>query len=322
MWLIANQNLGNRDFPHERVFYSACLICYHTVIGQLSHQGGPEAAKKAEELLERMQRMGHSVNLTTYNSVLNIWAKSRDHDAGTRAEKILEKMVEDEGVVPDIISFNTVLHAFSHRGQLYRAEALLERMLTDDTLPFPNTRSFSSVLTTLARSGLSNAADRATLILIRMQELHDEEQLDCKPNTQCYNAAINCLARSGDVDAGEHAERLAFNMQKLYEAGDPDIRPNIVTWNTVLNAHACSLHPDAVDRARALVQDLVSKSRNDPSLAPNESSYNTLIKVILLSKHPEKEQLASSIRRLMRKKGWKPVQPKFPANFRNKRQTT
>jgi len=50
----------------------------------------------------------------TFNVVLNAWAKNDDRaQAGVRAMKLLDCMMDDELVEPDVVSYNTVLNAWS-----------------------------------------------------------------------------------------------------------------------------------------------------------------------------------------------------------------
>jgi pentatricopeptide repeat protein len=62
------------------------------------------------------------------NAVLNAWAKSRLHDyAPERAEALFDRMVKAR-VRPDVISYNTLIHAWSVAGDAERAECLLDEI--------------------------------------------------------------------------------------------------------------------------------------------------------------------------------------------------
>eukprot|EP00594_Rhizosolenia_setigera_P007941 CAMPEP_0178970960 /NCGR_PEP_ID=MMETSP0789-20121207/19936_1 /TAXON_ID=3005 /ORGANISM="Rhizosolenia setigera, Strain CCMP 1694" /LENGTH=930 /DNA_ID=CAMNT_0020657731 /DNA_START=36 /DNA_END=2825 /DNA_ORIENTATION=- len=57
--------------------------------------------------------------LTAYNSVIDAWAKSRDIDAAKRANQVLERLERKPNVQPDIISYSSALNACAKtRGSL------------------------------------------------------------------------------------------------------------------------------------------------------------------------------------------------------------
>ena len=182
-------------------------ITYRQIVGALCKLQNPPTAQlaiKAEEIADRMCRMGHRLNLLTCNSILNCWAKSGDPD---RAELYLEETMQEHNVVPDTVSYNTIIHGHAQLGNLDRALELLTRLL-DDALtnsrtadhstqlyPRPNVRTFTNILVALSKEKTVKAAEEAERLLLRMQELHDPPyNLDTRPNTITYNAVMNCWA--------------------------------------------------------------------------------------------------------------------------------
>merc|ERR1712238_563954 len=75
------------------------------------------------------------------------------------------------------------------------AEQLLRRMdylyRNGDEDMKPNTRTFTSVIDSWAKSGDRRSAERANEILLWMEKLYKEGNKDVKPNTISYSAVIN-----------------------------------------------------------------------------------------------------------------------------------
>eukprot|EP00536_Pseudo-nitzschia_multiseries_P012335 jgi/Psemu1/326771/estExt_fgenesh1_pg.C_4660016 len=179
-------------------------ICYRQIIGALSKLQDPPSvgsATTAEEIAERMCHMGHRLNLLTCNTILNCWTKSGHPD---RAEIFLEEtMLQKHQVIPDIVSYNTIIHGYARLGNLERALELLTRLLEVSLTgeqqprryPKPNVRTFTSILIALSKEHSINAAEEAERLLLQMQELNDAPyNLNTRPNTVTYNAVMNCWA--------------------------------------------------------------------------------------------------------------------------------
>jgi chorismate mutase len=84
------------------------------------------------------------------------------------------------------------------------------------------------------------AAERAEVILNRMQELFESGNLDVKPDTICFSSVINAWARSRHRAAPQRAEAILNRMQELFESGNHDVKPNTICFNSVINAWAKS----------------------------------------------------------------------------------
>ena len=76
-------------------------------------------------------------NATSFNTVINAWAKARRKDSGERAEEWLERLYElgertsDDDQRPDTTTFNATLDAWAKSGHPdapHKAEAILNRM--------------------------------------------------------------------------------------------------------------------------------------------------------------------------------------------------
>jgi len=185
-------------------------ISYRQIIGglcKLKYPPTSDLATEAGEIAERLCKMGHRLNLLTCNTILNCWTKSGNPD---RAEIYLEETMREYDVVPDTVSYNTIIHGHAQLGNLDRALELLTRLLEDSlsnsnatdkseqrrsVYPKPNVRTFTNILIALSKSNTIKAAEEAEILLLRMQELNEPPyNLDTRPNTITYNAIMNCWA--------------------------------------------------------------------------------------------------------------------------------
>lgn len=275
--------------------------------GVKSSPGGPSAAIFAEYLLDRMTdpekgASGFVPSAANLNAVLYAWAKSGSSgntsssgtgsskatakDAPERAEALLDRMSQFY-VEPDIVSYNTVILAWSNAGMPKRAEALLEEMYhawiqdtkeginNDSTSIQPNRVTFNSVIAAWARSSDPNAAERAQSILRRMYDPQDMGALQVTPNIVTYNSMLDCWARSGHQDAAERSLSILQEMQELYAVGEMDARPDVVSYTTVINAFAkCG----KIEQAEALLNEMHQAFMSgDTSLKPNVQTLTTIV---------------------------------------------
>ncbi len=275
-------------------------ISYRQIIGALCKLQDPPTshlATKAEEIGDRMCKMGHRLNLLTCNTILNCWTKSGDPD---RAELYLEETMQEHNVVPDIVSYNTIIHGHARLGNLDRALELLTRLL-DDALansqntdrsrqlyPKPNVRTFTNILIALSQEKTVKAADEAERLLLRMQELNDPPyNLDTRPNTITYNAVMNCWAslslpssrrqrkrqqhntKDNNNEHHEFGRKAEFVLRSMQALGKNE-RPNAISYNTVIRAYS-----NDMNKAEELVQDMISDG-----IEPTDHTYNTLVHVL------------------------------------------
>lgn len=236
-------------------------ICYRTVIGSLSKTKdfSIEHAQRAQELLDSMQNLGYPLNLLTCNTVLNCWSKVRKPE---EVERLLSKMIQ-MGLSPDIVSYNTVIQTHARAGNADRPQELLELLLSSspsEKLPKPNTRTFTSVVTALSRLKKLEAAELAQLLLIKMQELHDDQGLDTLPNIITYNAVLSCWASLGN---GPRAEYLLKELSGIE-------KPTSVSYNTVISAFSNDLA-----KGEKLVKEMLSKGT-----PPNNRTLKALLHVL------------------------------------------
>ncbi len=145
MWLDRVHTEYNSENPHG--VHPTARMYTMAVDAWAKSNGGAAAARRAEALLERMDRLyrdgggrHEALKPTTgiFNAVINAWARSREKIAPSRAEQILAWMEklrdtggEDLDISPDKYTFNTVIHAYAKSGakeSAAKAHKILDNM--------------------------------------------------------------------------------------------------------------------------------------------------------------------------------------------------
>jgi pentatricopeptide repeat protein len=119
--------------------------------------------KKAERLLNEMQRLHEAGNITdapntiSHNIVLDSLSKSREKDALERAEVMLRRMEQNPHTRPDFFSFTSLFNLYSKNAEGDKAERLLDRVIameeTGALREKPNALTYRCVIDALAKSG-------------------------------------------------------------------------------------------------------------------------------------------------------------------------
>lgn len=112
-----------------------------------------------------------------------------------------------------------------------------------------------SVMNCYAKSQLSDKAQRAEDLLLRMEEKYrNETDVSIKPNTIVYSTVLLCWATSNHSNAVVNAERLLQRMENLYMEGHIDVRPNAKCYSAVISSWAKSKNVDAAHRAESILR--------------------------------------------------------------------
>ena len=216
--------------------------------------------EKAEDALWKWKhehdlgRCEMHVDSKLFSSIIAGWFNSKDPDAPTRCDKLLQYALEGNlgpAWEPQATVFNMAINAYCQRNKnndIERVEELLEQMKelarTSRMGPFPGpaASSYAPIIHALTRSG---RADRAEELLREYFE---------GPGFQIDNAAVG----------GREAKQNAIKKTDL----------NTKTFNRVLRAWLCKapLSPEAADRAEALLLNM-----SDWGVKPNMASFRYVL---------------------------------------------
>lgn len=173
----------------------------------------------------------------------------------------------DSCPAPNTVSYNSLLHAWSRaetQTAVHRVETILKYMIQsgDDNIT-PDAYSFTTVLSTLAKSKEPNKAERAREHLETMLRMHTEtKSASLKPTQVPLNAVLNAAAFSA-LGTPEDEQRMAlktafetFSLMKRLS-----IRPDTISYGIMLKAVA-NLVPQGATRNEMGLQ-LFEASCND-----------------------------------------------------------
>jgi pentatricopeptide repeat protein len=304
-------------------------------VKKLIEQNNPNAPKKAEAMVRRMrtlyEKSGGDSDLRPTLQAYNLWihalAKSNKANAGQLAEDVLEQ-IHAHDITPDVITYTSIMDAHAKSCDPDRAEEVLFRLLDSTVIgkvqgqTGVSSITCDTILNAWAQQGTYESAERAQMILFRLEEWgrndirptevsystvmnawakvgstdaaeHAEALLnrmlkknEVKPDTVVFNAAINAWATSKDEQGGKRALAILKQMKTLAKEGI-DSDPDIVTYNTVLSAWSHSGDENAAPYAERIVRDMqTAAAENDNAPAPNTVTYNTILNAWSKSKLP------------------------------------
>ncbi|KAK7307427.1 hypothetical protein VNO77_40479 [Canavalia gladiata] len=232
-------NLFN-DMKTDGIKWS--FVTFDTVIRGLCSEGRMEDGFSILELMEESKE-GSRGHISPYNSIIYGLFKQNRFDeavefltkmgklfprAVDRSLRILEHCKEgtiedaksvynqmiDEGGIPSILVYNSLVHEFSQEGSVREAVELMNEMIANNCFPIPST--FNAIIAAFCRQGKVESA---------LKLVEDITSRGCVPNTETYSPLIDVLCRKGDLQKA---------MQIFIEMAEKGIIPNLYIWNSLL----------------------------------------------------------------------------------------
>jgi len=217
--------------PPDDCSYNSVL---DAIASEMSRDADPSWIERAEELFEEMKRLRSAGKLTikniTFHIIMNLYAKSSRIDGARKAEDLLRGM-ESDGVCVSDMTYNICIDACArrafHRGNSKKAEHFLEEMISlsekGNLHCSPKNHSFSSVINALAKSGDSDAVERAEKIMEKAEEM-------ISPNSILYNSYLDCIVKNGGNGQTHKAESVLRKMISMRQSGRHDAQPTAFTY--------------------------------------------------------------------------------------------
>ena len=250
-------------------------VSFSAVIDALSKSNEADSVVKAQRLFETMERLATSgkfhiaPNVATYNSLINVIAKSKNNNAGREALEVLQRMRNTNDVKPNEITFNTIISALVHSRQdeSDTAIALLSEMKNASNAK-PDIVTYNAVLHVLSRSKRSDSHDVALALL---QEMHLHR--DTAPSTITYNIIMLIIANRFGCAGAERIE----GMLKDLEDSD-DLQPNKQSYTTAITMWARSQSPEKVQKSRSIFDRMKFAYRSgNENCKPDIMVYNAML---------------------------------------------
>jgi hypothetical protein len=281
------------------------IISYSHVLLAWSKSKSPLAAKRADDILSRMEiYTNFEPNSECILHVTECWSKSKRLGAEFRIEELftilkqrltheikkkndkttnesssslllLDQNNNDDSDIQNLQQiFWNVLQAYQKVENAHRAEELLLDFVDDyqnKNKIFPPTPGmFLSVLNSWNKSASTNRATRSEKLLQMMENNNTSSNnvsLFPQPNIECYTAVLNCIASSKKPDAAKRAETL-LRLMDLKE----ETKPNLISLTCVLIAWARSDDLNAPIEAERIYEEI-----QDRGLKPDRFVFAGLI---------------------------------------------
>jgi pentatricopeptide repeat protein len=239
------------------------------------------------DMLNRYQAgafpVGSEPTLIAFNGVITAWGKTGRVD---KAEEVLWLMEdfrpECQELVPDAVSYNSVLHAYTMRNPnkkqaLEKALTLVQYMENNyQAQPSitPNTFTYKTLMKCWIQSGDPNIAESVEKILLQMERLWKEGDYAVEPNNRIFNMVINAYAKSDDFFAARKAFDLLGRMKTSSKC-----QPDIISYTSVMECLSKSADPKAVQQAEELLDEAFRRyeETKDPALMPNLRTFTMAI---------------------------------------------
>ena len=274
------------------------IVTYATVISAWATSGmKAHAVQRAEQLLRQLEdEPTLEPNTVVLNSVMSTWVKSRSPGACKRTEELLNEMEQssEPSIQPDLISYNTHLHALSLQakkpGMAQKADALLQRMEEryerGDASFAPNLFTYNLVIEAWSKSPDKGAAMKAAHVLRKLTKVQNSRRTGVEPDTFSFNQVLAALSRSSMKGAAKMAEELLGYMEKAYRTGvHPNAKPDAMGYGSVIQAYARSGDLGAAIKSEQLLQQMKERYlvHNETALKPNRHVYNAVSRHVFIA---------------------------------------
>ena len=279
------------------------VVTFTAVLHAISRRSGnsTDRAVAVIDLMEELHSSGVvdvAPTTATYNALLNVWKRSRNHpDAATQVLKILEEMkLKPEFARPNSRTYNIVLSTLSstnnkgaNNNNIDVAEDLVREMSdSKDPNVRPNSITYNSLLNILANSKTMAANYRAQEIFSMMKENEGDDgnyNTRAAPIPETYNVMMKIAANNnntggiGSSSAGAyHAEELLDELEGLYTNGDLRLRPTTVSYTTCITAWSRADDDLKIVRAHKLMDRMkAAYAAGNRNAQPNTVAYNSLL---------------------------------------------
>jgi pentatricopeptide repeat protein len=151
---------------------------------------------------------------------LNAWARSSSEPV-ERAVELFQTQI-GQHVRPTLVTYNTLILAFSNRGQAEDAKNILDFLLEQGGDIRPDTISFNSVLYAYAVNGDGIQAES---LLKEMMQRAANGNVHVKADTISFNTVLHAYRNDP-----QRAQNLVSHMETLYEAGNEDVEPDVYSY--------------------------------------------------------------------------------------------
>ena len=283
-------NHPNNDNLHNLQPNTTCLNIVLSALATSSNQKNhteikTNAVEQAEALFHEMTHTYHQFDEQSLNIMLKLYINNNNP---AKAQEILYSWSQEnndkyDNIVPDIVSYNTVIHGWALQGKSVEAQSLFDNMLA---VIQPDLYTYNTLISAWVKSMVppsnhekenqktqhtcnQRAFQHVNTLFQNMKEVHNIE-----PDTITLNTCIAAASKADDVKS-------AYDYLHQLE-DDPILQPNIVTYSTILDAHTM---PNSIHKSRQqsslekIVLPLIQRME-EHSVSPNVIFYNTILHIL------------------------------------------
>jgi hypothetical protein len=256
----------------------------------LKNYGNRNLPHAATKLFLKRYTRGFDVDVHAFNTILNVWSESSEHDALQKAFDIFSRLLTDStskqrGLFPDAVTLSVMMKCIS-KSTSKQVGKILIRII--DLLAQRNSETSEEnritldvVLCNVAIKACLDSDDWETANII-LQSMIATTSL-ASPDIRTYNTLLSFLARKGTESASQQAKSIYFDMLKSSSSdSNLSLRPNLFSYNLVFKA-MCST---SAVKASEEIWKIWANMENDESITPNNTTFKILLAFFSQSDDP------------------------------------
>ena len=222
------------------------VVIYNILLNTWAGDGEIKKIEDTLQRMIRLEIDGVNPDSISYTTLLSAYAKLGTPEAALKADSLLDQMLElynhgMESAKPNIITFSNVVQCHAQLGNGEKAEEWLRKLqdlyrVHQDPDWKSDLTIYNTVVQAWVKSGQPEKAEEFLRSMMVMDdETVDNERNDLQPNSRTFNMVLSAWAKIGEA---ERAEEILMEMHKLHVEDDFDTRPTVVTYNTVLDSYS------------------------------------------------------------------------------------
>lgn len=234
-------------------------VSYTTVISALVKAGSMD---KARLVLAEMTRIGVGANLVTYNILLKGYCHQLQVD---KAKELIREMTDVVGILPDVVSYNTLIDGCILVDDSAGALAYFNEMRAGGIAP--TKISYTTLMKAFALSGQPKLASKV------FEEMLKDPRV--KVDQVAWNMLVEGYCKMGLIEEAKNV------VERMRENG---FHPNVSTYGSLANGIALASKPgealllwnEVKERCAPRSEEDANNSSLPPPIEPDEGLLDTL----------------------------------------------
>jgi len=254
---------------------------WNTVINVCAKAGKID---QAEKILGQFSFFSSETDMSPSVRTWNVLLSSCVAHGNTSKANHFWKLMKDNWVQPDIVSYNTLLNCYVHaskrriRGSNTNAreavESIINRLWNDSNVT-PNHITYLAIINFWINERIPKKAEIFLLKMASESQESGQKSPVIAPNRDMFHYILTSW---GEHREPKKAEELLLKMAALSDDHGFDVRPTTETYNRLLNCWAKSMKLESGERAEVILREMESlNSLGDDEVTPDIYSYNSVL---------------------------------------------